>query len=179
MTTVYQIGTSTFLTKDMVFGWVLIHNDQELDVVSTMSAKQLQALIDTIPNTPIYEEVRKYVFTQMALKQHEELELKAQQLLRDNLQQLLTQQQQELAAKQKEADRQRIEAAKRLQDLMDDWFEKTDCMKVYDVKDDSGHVYAQVVPGLDSYTLIKPNGSVVAVESKTAHIVTAIFKRWW
>lgn len=37
MTTVYQIGTSTFLTKDLVFGWVLIHNDQELDVVSTMS----------------------------------------------------------------------------------------------------------------------------------------------
>ena len=179
MSTVYQIGTSTFLTKDMVFGWVLIHNHQELDVVSTMSTKQLQALIDTIPNTPIYEEVRKYVFTQMALKQHEELELKAQQLLRDNLQQLLTQQQQELAAKQKEADRQRIEAAKRLQDLMDDWFEKTDCMKVYDVKDDSGYVYAQVVPGLDSYTLITPNGSVVAVESKTAHIVTAIFKRWW
>ena len=56
---------------------------------------------------------------------------------------------------------------------------KNRCMKVYDVKDDSGHVYAQVVPGLDSYTLIKPNGSVVAVESKTAHIVTAIFKRWW
>lgn len=179
MTTVYQIGKDTMLTKDMIFGWVLIRNADELVVMSTLSIDQLQAMLEIIPNTPIYEEVRKYIFAEIATKQNEELAYKAQQLLNENAQKLAVQQQQDWKAKQQKADQTRLESAQHLENLMRDWFEQSNKFKIYEVKDETGHVYARVVPGLDSYTLLTPINTVVTAERKLSHIVSAILNRWW
>lgn len=177
MTTVYQIARDTVLAKDIVFGWVVIR-DGELYLINAMELTPLTNLAELIPNNPIYEEVRKYIFNQIEVKKNEQLALKTQETLTQKVSSLLTQQEELWKKQQEKLQQERLESARHLVNTIRSWFDKNVPWRVYEICNDAGYVYARVVPCDKSFTLLSRSGEVVVMSQDLTEIVAAIFRRW-
>lgn len=179
MTTAYQISSSIMMVKDLFFGWVMIRNEVELYIMADMDEQALHTLLENIPTTVTYEEIRKHIQKLLMERALEAAKQKAVQHIENKRQTLYDQQQAAIKARQEQAITERHSSIVKLAESADMWFQNCTPLTAFELKNEVGYVYARIVPGVHEYVLMTKNHEVVCRQEKLIDIAKFVANRWW
>ena len=185
MTTTFVLGKST-ITKDMVFGWVIVAEDGRVGILNQESSILLQELLSQ--SYPAYmqgfvEECRKYL--QEALQR----EAQASKDI-ENVKTLIP----EIPDKRQQAQMRRQSEILGMKNFLEEMFQKQDRVEI---DYGSDYVYAVAIKRVDKYTFsesitsytlhtvankeTKPLSTegYIATHSNLQELAQSVCNRWW
>lgn len=183
MATVFQIASErqTFqITKDLIFGWVVLNKGRHAIIDQTEDEEWLMALLRAIPWGQPYDEARLAITNRL---KEVRAEASRQEESRRAAQMAILAQAAERNRRQEEEERnakERADTLLGLEESMRIWFGNLSPHRAYEVKNHSdGYVYCRVVPCISGYVLLDDRGVVKGEEKNLKNVAAHILRRWW
>ena len=180
MATVFQIAPEVQVTKDLVFGWVVLNKGRHVVVDFTEDEEWLMALWRAIPWGKPYDEMRLAVTNRLKAVRAEASRQEESRRAEELASLAQTAERNRRQEEEERSSSERADTLLSLEESMRIWFGNLSPHRAYEVKNiRDGYVYCRVVPTSNSYVLLDDRGVVKGEEKTLKDVATHILRRWW